>query len=116
MKQSQIPKKQCSKCPWKKSTNPHDIPDGYSVEKHRNLENTICDGTDNFILSELRIMACHESPIGKEKACFGWLNHQLGVGNNIGLRLSFLSNKISMNWDGITEPQHGTFEDTLPKI
>ena len=26
-----MPRRQCAKCPWKKSTDPHTIPDGYDV-------------------------------------------------------------------------------------
>ena len=31
------PRRQCAKCPWKASTDPHDIPDGYSEEAHAKL-------------------------------------------------------------------------------
>jgi len=46
--------------------------------------------------------------------CVGWLNHQLGRGNNIGLRLSMMSceNIRDLKLDG---EQHETFEDTLPQ-
>jgi len=33
--------KQCGKCPWKVSTNPHDIPNGYSLEKHKKFIDTL---------------------------------------------------------------------------
>lgn len=32
---------QCAKCPWKVSTNPNEIPDGYCETKHKVLEETI---------------------------------------------------------------------------
>lgn len=32
---------QCAKCPWKVSTNPHDISNGYCETKHKDLEETI---------------------------------------------------------------------------
>ena len=35
--------KQCAKCPWKVSTDPHDIPGGYCEIKHANLSNTIAN-------------------------------------------------------------------------
>lgn len=35
--------RQCEKCPWKVSTNPRDIPHGYSEELHRGLSDTITE-------------------------------------------------------------------------
>lgn len=86
-------RRQCAKCPWKVSVNPHDIPNGYSEEQHRGLSRTIAEPGD--IRGSTSMMACHETPVGAEKPCVGWLVHQLGPGNNIG-------------------PQHECFEDTLP--
>ncbi len=103
--------RQCVKCPWKKSTNPHDIPNGYCEAKHRRLRNTIA------VPGEIRLsggvaMACHESPVGDESFCVGWLMNQLGPGNNIGLRIKMLKYDLSgIELDG---DQHETFEDTLP--
>lgn len=33
--------RQCEKCPWKASTDPHEIPDGYSEGQHLALARTI---------------------------------------------------------------------------
>jgi len=110
--------KQCAKCPWKVSTDPRDIPHGYSEDLHRSLAGTIADGTGNLAAAlgkePLRIMACHEHPVGKEVHCLGWLMNQLGDGNNIALRLAMLDceNLDRVDLDG---PQHDCFEDTLPK-
>jgi hypothetical protein len=106
------PRKQCAKCPWKVSTDPHDIPDGYSVELHRGLADTIAE-PGSVRLGGLRMMACHETYNGKELPCVGWLVHQLGPGNNIGLRLAVLNGKIDGNVKTVG-PQHATFEETLP--
>jgi hypothetical protein len=108
--------KQCEKCPWKKSTNPHEIPRGYDPEKHANLKRTIAtdDGLKsvlNYLNKEpLRIMACHEE---HEAHCIGWLMHQLGSGNNLRLRIDMMkcTNLGDVKLDG---PQHEEFEDTLP--
>ena len=81
--------KQCAKCPWKVSTDPHDIPNGYCEAKHENLSGTIAKPGE-LNLNELRAMACHESKEGDEAYCIGWLMHQLGPGNNIGLRMRML--------------------------
>lgn len=108
--------KQCQKCPWKVSTDPRDIPHGYSEDLHRALAGTIAsnDGLTPDLEAPIRVMACHEHPVGAEVHCVGWLMHQLGPGNNIPLRLSVLDceNIDSVQLDG---PQHDTFEDTLPE-
>lgn len=58
-------------------------------------------------------MACHHSNGKDEMYCVGWVNNQLGVGNNIGLRIKM------MNCENIGQlktvgKQHQRFEDTLP--
>ena len=105
---------QCAKCPWKQGTDPHEIPHGYCTTKHANLASTIAQEGVLNIGPELRLMACHHSKPGEPEPCVGWMHNQLGVGNNIGLRLQ------AMQWDNVGEltthgPQHQTFEDTLPK-
>lgn len=106
-------RRQCKHCPWKKSTNPNDIPGGYSRDKHCALSGTVAKPGD-LNLSTLRIMACHESPIGREKPCVGWLHQQLGEGNNIGLRLAVMTKRISADYELVGE-QHTRLEDTLPR-
>lgn len=103
---------QCDKCPWRKSTNPRDIPNGYSEEKHRALASTIAEpGGLSFLGSGgLRAMACHET---HDAHCLGWLMNQLGPGNNIGLRLATLS-CANIREVRLRGEQHGRFEDTLP--
>jgi len=109
-------RKQCKKCPWRKDVDPNDIPNGYCSTKHANLKSTIAEGDVMSQIANnrgLRIMACHESPIGKEKPCVGWLANQLGDGNNIPLRIAASSGRIDCNFDLVGE-QHATLEDTLP--
>lgn len=105
--------KQCSKCPWKVSTNPHDIPDGYCETKHKQLKSTIAE-PETINLGTMNVMACHHSTGDDEMYCIGWLNHQLGIGNNIGLRIKMLSceNRSEIK---VYCKQHQTFEATLPK-
>jgi hypothetical protein len=103
---------QCKKCPWKVSTNPFDIPDGYDVEKHRALSCAIAQPGD-FRVSRNKAMACHHSKEGKEEHCVGWIHNQLGVGNNIGLRIQMMSCTNIKDLRVIGE-QHERFEDTLP--
>lgn len=109
--------KQCAKCPWKKSTDPHDIPGGYSTEKHRELVSTIASGLAS--LREMpRMMACHESPNGAERPCVGWLNNQLRIGNNIALRMAVhqgaLDHLVDFKEFEVFGKQHDRLEDTFP--
>lgn len=108
------PRKQCAKCPWKVSTDPHDIPGGYCPTKHAGLASTIARPAELSARSmEIHAMACHETPRGKEVPCVGWLVHQLGPGNNVGLRLRVAMGGIDANVKTVG-PQHRRFEDTLP--
>lgn len=103
--------RQCAKCPWKVSTDPHEIPGGYSETMHAGLAATIADPGS---LLGTPAMSCHEHPPGSEAHCVGWLMNQLGPGNNIALRLRAISceNIADVVLDG---PQHSRFEDTLPR-
>ena len=104
---------QCAKYPWRKDVNPHDIPNGYSVEKHKALDHTISReaSIEQMLSGELHIMACHET---EDAHCVGWLVNQMGPGNNLGLRMALLScdnyGRIRLRGE-----QHETFEDTLPR-
>ncbi len=105
--------KQCKKCPWRKDSDPRQIPNDYCETKHRNLKQTIADPEnplDSLIPNKLFAMACHETD---SDYCIGWLNNQLGVGNNIGLRLKMLSCENAADIQ-ISGEQHETFEATLP--
>jgi hypothetical protein len=107
------PRKQCAKCPWKTSTDPHDIPNGYNEGKHCALSSTIAVPGVLRPDRGLRVMACHETAHGKELPCVGWLVHQLGPGNNLALRLRVIRGLLDA--DVVTVgPQHKCFEDTLP--
>ena len=108
------PRKQCAKCPWKVGVDPHDIPNGYCEGKHAALDSTIAAPASLAGLgADLHMMACHETPEGVELPCVGWLHNQLGVGNNISLRLAAMSGQIDANVETVGE-QHEQFEDTLP--
>ena len=105
---------QCQKCPWRVGVDPEQIPAGYSSEKHARLARTIAERGVLPAGDRLRIMACHETPIGRERPCVGWLVNQLGPGQNIGLRWAVKLGRIDA--DVRTRgPQHATFQDTLPK-
>lgn len=104
---------QCAKCPWKTSTDPYDIPNGYSKKKHEKLSRTIAEPAS--LRSTGHVMSCHESgPKDKEPYCIGWLIHQLGPGNNIGLRMKMLM-EYDLSKVRTVGDQHERFEDTLPR-
>lgn len=98
---------QCDKCPWKVSTDPKDIPDGYDVKKHRDLARTISSGIESF--NNNHVMACHETG---DTHCIGWLVNQMGEGNNIGLRYQMISCSNAKHIKVFGE-QHKTFEETI---
>jgi len=106
-------RKQCKYCPWKVSTDPHDIPNGYCPTKHAALKNTVAEPGKVTSGGILRMMACHESEVGSEKTCIGWLDNQLGIGNNITLRLKLRVDPSLGDYE-IDGDQHRTLEDTLP--
>lgn len=110
-----MPRKQCKKCPWRKDVNPHEIPGGYCVAKHRGLSSTIAEpGAIRAPGDVLRMMACHESTGGREIPCVGWLANQLGPGNNIPLRLAVITGRVDADFKLVGE-QHETLEETLPE-
>ena len=108
------PRKQCKKCPWKVSTNPFDIPNGYDEDLHRKLSDVIAEPASLVGLFEpVKMMACHETRPGVELPCIGFLANQIGPGNNLALRLAAATGQIdAFELDG---PQHECFADTLPE-
>ncbi len=102
---------QCKSCPWRVGCDPdEDIP-RYSRDLHEELACTIRSGPES-LTGGLRIMVCHYSRPDDEFPCAGWLAHQLGPGNNLGVRLAVLRGHLPVpQADG---PQHESFEDTLP--
>lgn len=106
--------RQCKLCPWKVTTNPRDIPRGYSEDWHRSLADTIAQDGYFDLDAPLRLMACHGSEVGHEVICVGWLRNQLCDGNNIPLRLAVFKKRINADYE-LDGEQHTCFEDTLPK-
>jgi hypothetical protein len=103
--------KQCKTCPWRIGSTVDAIPN-YARELHEKLTCTIAKpGDTSNIYGPTRIMGCHYSTDERQIACAGWLNHQLGVGNSIGVRLRVIQGSLpAPEVDG---PQHERFEDTF---
>jgi hypothetical protein len=76
--------KQCQTCPWRMDSTTADIPN-YEENLHIGLDPTISNGSLN--LGSIKAMACHYFKDGQEDYCIGWLWNQIGIGNNIGLRM-----------------------------
>jgi hypothetical protein len=98
---------QCAKCPWRKSTNPLEIPGGYDEQKHRGLVSTIAEGFRSYTT-----MACHESAPEDPFPCAGWLDNQLGPGNNFALRLAAFRGLVPAYT--VSGEQHERLQDTFP--
>ena len=78
------------------------------------LERTIAEpGAMAAPCEAMHIMACHESPVGAERPCVGWVHQQLGDGNNIALRLRVMLGSMEAPGDLVSD-QHACLEDTLP--
>lgn len=104
--------RQCDKCPWRVDTDPRDIPNGYSEDRHRQLTSTIAQPGSLHLSANA--MSCHEHPEGDEAHCVGWLVNQIGPGNNLPLRMRMFScensDRIRLQGD-----QHQRLQDTFPK-
>ena len=108
--------KQCAKCPWKKSTDPRSIPNGYTEDLHRALAGTIAEPGDLTLAlngGAMKVFGCHEHTEDKPAHCVGWIAQQAGVGNNIALRIMLMTCENADRIETFGE-QHETFEDTLP--
>src|SRR5258706_16197639 len=105
---------QCLTCPWRVDCSPMtDIPN-YRPELARKLNRTIAKNPLESLCTRgvMRVMACHYSKPDEEFPCAGWLHNQLGVGNNIAVRL-----RVAMGDMPVPEvdgEQHERYEDTLP--
>jgi hypothetical protein len=59
----------------------------------------------------INAMACHESPVDRERECVGWVANQLGSGNNIALRMRARDGRYHEL--ELVGEQHERFEQTL---
>ena len=106
--------KQCKTCPWRVDSKVKNIPN-YCSQQHQDLEQTITDDRDiiqQVFDSQLKIMACHHSDDNNSIYCVGWLYNQLGTGNNIRLRIKFMS-CANINELEVIGKQVKSFKDTF---
>ena len=106
--------KQCETCPWRVDSKVINIPN-YCPELHQDLQQTITDDKDTIEQlydDTLRIMLCHWSKENNPSYCVGWLHNQLGTGNNIQLRIKFMTCENGDELEVIGE-QVKSFKDTF---
>lgn len=105
--------RQCKSCPWRVDCVPdRDIPN-YVPDLHAKLDASIQSGLQTMFCRVRHVMACHHSKPGEEFPCAGWLHHQIGPGNNIGVRIAVMTGHYPV--PEIDGDQHETFEATLPE-
>lgn len=103
---------QCKSCPWKRGNRNCDIP-RYDRDKHEALTSTIAEpGEVSLGAGTINVMACHLSKEGADRICVGWLDQQLGPGNNIALRLYVIRNPSLANYKTVGE-QRDSLQETL---
>jgi hypothetical protein len=80
--------KQCKTCPWRVAVTPsRDVPD-YDPGIYDRMRSTLRSGIETLSEKTRVIMECHNGKRGDNRACAGWLHHQLGIGNNLAVRLA----------------------------
>ena len=62
----------CPSCPGRLDQTAKDIP-GFSVAKARDLADTCPDARGHGPDFDAKVFACHQSRVGEEFACAGWL-------------------------------------------
>ena len=100
--------KQCKTCPWRVAVKPsRDVPD-YDPGIYERMQSTLRSGIDAMFERVRVVMECHNGKRGAKRACAGWLHHQIGIGNNLGVRLSVMTGRLPV--PKVSGPQHETFD------
>ena len=103
--------RQCRSCPWKVGADLSLIPN-YQRDLHTKLTRTIAKEARLPLPNEpLRMMACHYSTDRKNKPCVGWLHNQIGVGNNMIVRMALMTGQLPV--PRVQGDQYETFAETL---
>lgn len=106
----------CPGCPWRLDRTAADIP-GFSIEKTRRLAATCPDARGHGPGFGAAMFACHQSLVGGELACAGWL---ASVGNcHPNVRLAVLQGLVphesltpGPEWPAL----HANYGDVLRKL
>lgn len=87
---------QCKTCPWRVEVKPsRDVPN-YDPGIYARMRETLREGVTALTERTRKIMECHNGKRGANRPCAGWLHHQIGVGNNLGVRLSVSMERLPM--------------------
>lgn len=86
--------RQCGSCPWRAAVVPaRDVPD-YAPGIYARMKASLRTGIESAGEETRIVMECHNGKRGANRACAGWMHHQLGVGNNIGVRLRVMAGHL----------------------
>ncbi len=103
--------KQCKTCPWRVAVKPsRDVPD-FDPGIYERMQGTLREGLSTLSSKTRTIMECHNGKRGANRPCAGWLHHQIGVGNNIGVRMSVMVGKLPV--PEVIGEQHESLEDLV---
>lgn len=79
--------KQCVTCPWCVDVIPsRDVPN-WDPGIYERMGASLRTGFESISEKVRVVMECHNGKRGANRPCAGWLYHQLGVGNNFGVRM-----------------------------
>jgi hypothetical protein len=85
---------QCATCPWRVGIKPsRDVPD-FDPGIYDRMRSSLREGVASMAEKKRIVMECHNGKRGANRPCAGWLHHQLGVGNNLGVRLAVITERM----------------------
>jgi hypothetical protein len=86
--------RQCKTCPWRVDVVPsRDVPN-YDPGIYDRMRASLRTGIDSIRETTRMVMECHNGKKGANRACAGWLHHQIGVGNNLGVRMRVITGHL----------------------
>lgn len=106
----------CPSCPWRRDQSAQDIPN-FSLQMARGLASTCPDERGIGPAFDAELFACHQSKVGDEVPCAGWLAM---VGSaHPAVRLAVMGNRLPAaaldpgpGWPGL----HSTYPEVLQKL
>jgi hypothetical protein len=99
--------RQCVSCPWRVEVIPaRDVPD-YDPGIYARMRATLRSGLGSMQGTRI-VMECHNGK-RQDRACAGWLHHQIGVGNNLGVRIAVACGRLPA--PKVIGEQHETLDD-----
>jgi len=70
-----------------------DVPD-FDPGIYERMKNSLREGLTSMVEKTRLVMECHNGKRGANRPCAGWLHHQLGVGNNLGVRMAVITGRL----------------------